>query len=273
MSETIKIVLIDNNNKNKYLEEIEIERPKTLDDLRSKLKKKMKNFPDYFNLFYKSDDKEINIQNNEEYQLSKNNILFICQNNPEEHAGTLYNKNINNTLLENKKEENLIEDNDQTILSKNENKKIKKIIEENNKFIEATILFFKSIYKRLKEIDLLINNTKNNKLENLIKNLSQEIILKSYDEISKIILEEMDIIYQYINNKLIINSINGENTNENKKEKTRIKKSQSSNKKKIIAESKDKSISLVKTSEMPYSCIPRINKNFMDISYDKYGPE
>ena len=48
MSETIKIVLIDNNNKNKYLEEIEIERPKTLDDLRSKLKKKNEKFSRLF---------------------------------------------------------------------------------------------------------------------------------------------------------------------------------------------------------------------------------
>ena len=126
MSINIIIFLIDNNDKNKFTEEIEIQRPKTLEELQIKLQQKMKNFPDYYNLFYKLDDKEINIQNNEQYHLFSNNILFIRKENPEENAGTIFKKSINISLLENKNEKYKIDDNDELNELKKEIKKKKK---------------------------------------------------------------------------------------------------------------------------------------------------
>ena len=82
MPNSIKVILIDNENKNKYLEEIEIGKPKTLEELFLTLEKKMKNFPNFYNLFYILDDKEINIQNNDQYLLFSDNILFIRQADP-----------------------------------------------------------------------------------------------------------------------------------------------------------------------------------------------
>ena len=269
MSKNIIIFLIDNNDKNKFTEEFEIQRPKTLEELQIKLQQKMKNFPDYYNLFYKLDDKEINIQNNEQYHLFSNNILFIRKENPEENAGTIFKKSINISLLENKKEKYKIDDNDELNELKKEIKKKGKIIAENNKYIEKTILFFKTICKKLKKIRLLVNPEKNNLLENLIKEISSEKIY----EIMDVILEEMDTFQQYLINKLNINSINEENISENKKEKTKTKFEQIN--KKIIVEIKKISISkteIQKNKNIPYSCIPRIEiKDFPDITYDNLG--
>ena len=222
MSKNIIIFLIDNNDKNKFTEEIEIQRPKTLEELQIKLQQKMKNFPDYYNLFYKSDNREINIQNNEQYHIFSNNILFIRKANPEENAGTIFKKSINASLLENKNEKNKIDDNDELNKLKKEIKEKEKIIEENNKYIEKTFLFFKTICEKLKKMHLLINTKINNLLENLIISSENEKKLKSYYEIMAVISEEMDTFQKYLINKLNINSINEDNTIENKKEKTKI---------------------------------------------------
>ena len=277
MSKNIKVFLID--NKNEYLEEIGIEKPQTLDEFLLTLKHKMNNFPDYYSLFYISDDKEINIQNNDQYHLFSNNILYIRKENPKENAGTLFKISINTSLLENKNEKDKMVENDEINELKKEIKEKEKIIEENNKYIEKTFLFFKRICKKLKTIHLLINPEINNLLENLIKEISYEKLLNSFNEISDIILEEMDDFQEFLNNKFNINSINEKKNTKKKKEKTKThKKFETQIKKKTIVEIKDKnSISkteIHKNKNLPYSCILRISKkDFPDITYDNLGPK
>lgn len=283
MSKNIKIILVDNENKkDKDLEEFEIEKPKTLEELRDTFEKKMKNCPDYYNLYYISNDKEINIQNNNEYNLFSNNLLYIRKVNPQENASTIFKKSINTiSLIENKNEEDKIDDNDQIDQLKKEIKQKNKIIEENNKYIEKSIVLFKNICKKLNHIHLLINPEINKSLENIIKEISSEKMLKSYYDISKIISDEMDTFYEYLSNKLNKNSINEENIIENKKVKEKnkdIEKFGTQIKKKQIVEIKEKEKTNSKTeikkttSNLPYSCIPRIDKkDFPDITYDSLG--
>ena len=273
MSKNIKVFLIDNLNKNKELEETEIEKPKTLEELQLFLEKKMKKIPDYYNLFYIADDKEIKIQNDEQYELFSNNELFIRQVDPKEKAGTLFKKSINKSLIENKNKEDKIDDTEQINQLKEEIKQKDKIIEENKNYIEK-------ICKKLKIILSLIIPEKNLLLENLIKEISSAKILKSYYDIYEKILSEMDTINQYLTKKLNNNSINEENNNKNKKEKIKISKNFDNThvKKKIISEIKDNKKSskteIKKIKNLPYSCIPRIDiEDFPDITYDNLGPK
>jgi len=77
MSGNIEVFLLDKQNN--LIEEINIIKPKTYEILNITLKTNLKNLPEYFTLFYpSSNNKEIEIHNNEEYQLLKD-TLFIRQ--------------------------------------------------------------------------------------------------------------------------------------------------------------------------------------------------
>jgi len=77
MSAKIDIYLLDKTNN--LIEEINILKPKTYEILNITLKNNLKNLPEFFTLFYPSaDNKEIEIHNDEEYQLLKD-TLFIRQ--------------------------------------------------------------------------------------------------------------------------------------------------------------------------------------------------
>jgi hypothetical protein len=77
MSAKIDIYLLDKTNN--LIEEINILKPKTYEILNITLKNNLKNLPEFFTLFYPSaDNREIEIHNDEEYQLLKD-TLFIRQ--------------------------------------------------------------------------------------------------------------------------------------------------------------------------------------------------
>ena len=77
MSGKIDIFLLDKTNN--LIEEINIIKPKTFQILNATLKNNLKNLPEFFTLFYpSSNNKEIEIHNDEEYQLLKD-TLFIRQ--------------------------------------------------------------------------------------------------------------------------------------------------------------------------------------------------
>ena len=77
MSGKINIFLLDKLNN--LIEEINIIKPKTYEILNKSLKNNLKNLPEYFILFYpSSNNKEVEIHNNEDYQLLKD-TLFIRQ--------------------------------------------------------------------------------------------------------------------------------------------------------------------------------------------------
>ena len=77
MSGKIDVFLL--NKYNNLIEEINIIKPKTYEILNQTLKSSLKNLPEYFTLFYpSSNNKEIEIHSDEEYQLLKD-TLFIRQ--------------------------------------------------------------------------------------------------------------------------------------------------------------------------------------------------
>ena len=77
MSGRIDIFLLDKTNN--LIEETNILKPKSYDILNTTLKNNLKNLPEFFTLFYpSSNNKEIEIHNDEEYQLLKD-TLFIRQ--------------------------------------------------------------------------------------------------------------------------------------------------------------------------------------------------
>ena len=77
MSGKIEIFLLDKSNN--LIEEINIIKPKTYEILNVTLKNNLKNLPEFFTLFYpSSNNREIEIHNDEEYQLLKD-TLFIRQ--------------------------------------------------------------------------------------------------------------------------------------------------------------------------------------------------
>jgi hypothetical protein len=75
MSEQLKIVLLDNFNNN-IIEEKEIKKPLTYNQLITEIKNNFKYIPDSFNISYPTSDTEIEIHSNEEYQWSKD-VIFI----------------------------------------------------------------------------------------------------------------------------------------------------------------------------------------------------
>ena len=77
MSQRIDIFLLDKSNN--LIEEANILKPKSYDILNVTLKNNLKNLPEFFTLFYpSSNNKEIEIHNDEEYQLLQD-TLFIRQ--------------------------------------------------------------------------------------------------------------------------------------------------------------------------------------------------
>ena len=94
MDEILNITFLDNSGNT--INESQIEKPHTYEDLLNSLKDKFSNCPKYFTIFYKSSSgKEIEIHTNEEYLLS-NNELYIRKielNNLNESVFTrVYNK-------------------------------------------------------------------------------------------------------------------------------------------------------------------------------------
>ena len=91
MNDKLDLLLIDNSNK--IIEQINIEKPPSYQNLISIIKNRFKELPRQFIIFYKSGNNEIQIRNEKEYEESKS-ILFIRKiNNLEESIFALnYNK-------------------------------------------------------------------------------------------------------------------------------------------------------------------------------------
>ena len=74
MENKLRISLVDEMNN--IIEEISHIRPYNIDELIIIIKKNFKNLPKNFNIYYKENNQEITINNDEEYQLSKD-MLYI----------------------------------------------------------------------------------------------------------------------------------------------------------------------------------------------------
>ena len=196
MSNNINLSIIGNDNKKQ--EEISIENPKTLDGLLESINKFFKNVPDYFTIFYKSEDKEINLKKNEDLDLS-NKILYIRPKNPNDMQGTIFQKDTGDE--NNKKEE-----------SGKENKNNE--TSDNTTFVDKTFSFAKDIFNKIKKMEIPIsipflspnnNNDKNNSNDNLpyscIPRIGSEYPDISYDNLDKeqVIIKIYILIIVFIN--------------------------------------------------------------------------
>jgi len=76
-----------------------------------------------------------------------------------------------------------------------------------NEFTEKTTNLFKLIINKLNDMHPLIEIQKNYKLYNLIEEFKSRLVIPSIEEISKVIIEELDLLKEYIENskKGIIN--------------------------------------------------------------------
>ena len=185
MSNNINLSIIGNDNKQQ--EEISIENPKNLDGLLASINKFFKNVPDYFTIFYKSEDKEINLKKNEDIDLS-NKILYIRPKNPNDIQATVFQKD--KTEENNKKEEPGKE-------------KEKNETSDNTTFVDKTFSFAKDIFNKIKKIEMPIsipflssnNNDKNENSDNkdnndelpysCIPRIGSEYLDLSYDNMDK----------------------------------------------------------------------------------------
>ena len=277
MMDNIDIFLLDNTNN--IIEEINIIKPETYQQLNIELKNNFKNLPENYTLFYpSSNNNDIEIHNDEDYQLLKD-ILFVHQINNKNLEESLFQVNYNkivdsnkenlddkytcsicservknekplfcyicqkiyhhkclkqwdrqitlqnqdlscpncrNVLPLNKWREKLdFEDNiknDENIMNeldvlKNENDKKNNLIKNYGILNEKVLNLFKLMLTKINKMSSLINKEHiNNKILNIIKELPQPNAINNIiDEISNSILEELEVIEQYIKHKEDIN--------------------------------------------------------------------
>ena len=102
MFDNLDVILL--NGSNEQIEEKILPKPTTFEELISLLKENINNLPENYHLFFYSDNNEININNNEDYQLLQD-ILFIRENdnNNQYMEQSIFSINYNN-LSESKKE-------------------------------------------------------------------------------------------------------------------------------------------------------------------------
>ena len=236
-----KIDLLLFDKLNNLIEEVNIEKPKTYNDLINIIKDKFKKLPNKYDIFYQSENKNEIINNNEKYKLSKD-ILFIKEiNDIESLEKSLFS--INYELLSESKQEMFDEKFSCTICEESIKKALdgnpllcyqcqnifhKKCLEDwNNKCITQEKIFNcpKCKYElplinwkekvnyeeeRNYEIDLIAKLNKNN-LSNSNMNKKQLIDLeKKYNEY----IEDIRRIFKDIINK--INEINSLIDDDNK---------------------------------------------------------
>ncbi len=283
MSKTNIILL---NEKNETAKEISIKSPKNFEDLKNLIIENFKNLPKYFYIFYKKGDKKINIINNEDYKKS-NEILFICpiilENTLSFGNRTTFYRKSKNMILESCIEDISLDNNTSKIIQiekekdieekNNRIKQLEKEIEEKNKIIanniEKTIDILNSISNAINNINLKRvpkDNEKN--LSHITKDFSSNNPDDVIDKISKLILNDIDKIKQYIHNNNEINKEDNDNTI--KISKTEFKKNEKNEEFNISLEKNSKTE--IK-NKLPYSCILRIDKKYNDISYDNLNKE
>ena len=89
----MKLYILLFNKSSDLIEEIAIKKPKTYYDLLDNIKIKIKYLPKYYEIYFPNDNKNIIINNNENYKLIKNIIFIYEVNNLEESIFSLnYNK-------------------------------------------------------------------------------------------------------------------------------------------------------------------------------------
>ena len=180
-----------------------------------------------------------------------------------------------NTDIMNQKGNVIEENNDKT-------KQLEKKIEEKNNIIHQIINDFINIYNAINSIGSIIQPSDSNQnmdMNNIINQISNDyinILNNNFQMISNKIFGELEKIRQYTihnlnNNNInqnIMNKANNDNNKINKKiECTGNEKKREKEKMLSLIQSKT-DVKPKKNKNLPYSCIPRQDKNYQDISFD-----
>ena len=257
MSDEIKIIV--QNKQRKKINEVKTKRPITFEMLIKFINEKIKELPEYYTIYISKNHKGIEIKSDQQYQIYKNKVVYILEKDIRDIAPTLIRKDdiyFDDTMTN--LDENL----------ENEDMKINNDINEatNNidgQFIKNLSDILKKILIRFKEVDSLLPEY-NQKLIELFNKFEPNLVIPQINNISNIILEELKIIEDYIKFK--------GNNNDNKIF-PKIDLENKENPGLVLPNIVNDPI-LTRpnpVSNIPYSCIPRIQKIYPDISFEKIG--
>ena len=264
MSDEIKIIVENNLREKKF--EVRTKRPRTFEMLIKFINEKIKGIHKYYTIYISQNGKGIEIKSDEQYQNYRIKVLYILVKDIIDIAPTLGGKEeevffeetmntMNNTMNEYSATNN--SENNNEINEINENPK-----NINNQFIENISNILKRILIRFKEVDSLLPSY-NEKLIELVNKFEPNLVISQINNISDIILEELNIIEDYIKSK--------GNGNKNLP-KIDLKRNTKSN---FLLPNivNDNNITQPNIGfDIPISCIPRIQKNsYEDISFEKIG--
>ena len=280
MSNNINICLVDKSNKK--IDQMNIIRPKTYDELLNQIKRGLKISPDEYTIFYKNKDVEVIINGNYEYNKSKDTLFvrknettmgfcllddscetlneltksqiedeyscnickefikienpylcYICQkifhqkcledwgkkrNTLNENLNCPYCRNelpleqwkemdyeelkkqIKELKEDNSKQTQLIHSLKSTIRKLQNNSEVNKNKDEPDEYLQNSFLLIKDIIYKINEISSYIQQKSNDNLINIIPLLSTDYVKTSLDNISSLILGELEGIQKYVKN-------------------------------------------------------------------------
>ena len=252
MSDEIKIIVQNKKRENKF--EVKTKRPRTFEMLLKFINEKIKEMNKFYTIYISQKGKGIQIRNDEQYQIYRTKVIYILEKDMLDIAPTLVGKEeevifeetmntMNNTMDEYSVTKN----------TENNNEINNKPKDINDKFIENISNILKKILIRFKEVDSLLPSY-NEKLIELVNKFESNLVISQINNISDIILEELNIIENYIKSKNL--------------PKIDLKRNPQSNFGLQNKVNTQPNLGI----DIPISCIPRILKNsYEDISFEKIG--
>jgi len=257
MSDEIKIIVQNKKRENKF--EVKTKRPRTFEMLLKFINEKIKEMNKFYTIYISQKGKGIEIRNDEQYQIYRTKVIYILEKDILDIAPTLVGKEEEVIFEETMNTMNNTMDEYSAIKNTENNNEINdKPKDIDDKFIENISNILKKILIRLKEVDSLLPSY-NEKLIELVNKFESNLVISQINNIYNIILEELNIIENYIKSK--------GNGNKNLP-KIDLKRNPQSNfgLQNIVNTQPNLGI------DIPISCIPRILKNsYEDISFEKIG--
>ena len=300
MSKEFNIILLGENNQT--IEEKPIKKPNNYKDLINIIGQELKipNISLYEIFYEKSNIEEKKIGNEDDYKLSNEKIFIrplkkvnkISNKNNDDAS----NKGINNVESnpQNKNEDNNKKENEKTlnegnnilkqretiIKEKNEIiKQLEKKIEEKNKIIQKITNILNNIYDSVNNIGSLFHPPISNQNMNIL-DMNKQLSIDDINYMNNLIENMQKEIFEVLE-KIKESAINIRNTNtkpkkeeynNNKNNKTELKgngKKKEKEKESILSNGQCKTeLKPNPKKNLPYSCIPRQDEKYQDLSFD-----
>ena len=256
MSDEIKKIILNNLKEKKF--EVKTERPRTFEMLIKFINEKINGIPKYYTIYISQNGKGIAMQSEEQYQIYRTKVIYILEKD---------NIDIASTLVRNEEEvffEETMNSLNNTMNEYSDNNEINEINEKSKdmyeQFIQNISNILKKILIRFKEVDSLLP-LYNEKLIELFNKFESNLVISQINNISDIILEELNIIEDYIISKGIGN-----------KNLAKIDLKRNIHSYFLLPTIvNDKNIAKPNLGfDITISCIPRIQKNsYEDINFEK----